>query len=72
MARDCYKRQQGTKPVTVKQLHTNVDSPADPNPRPALIEFQQFPTFVKRKLEGTNYHEPDEASSSNQDNESNI
>jgi hypothetical protein len=37
--------------------------------KPALIQFQQFPTFVKRKLEGTNYHEPEEASSSNQDNE---
>jgi hypothetical protein len=72
MARECYKRQQGTKPVTVKQLHTNVDSPDDPSQRPALIEFQQFPTFVKRKLEGTNYHEPDEASNSNQDNDSHL
>jgi hypothetical protein len=40
--------------------------------KPALIQFQQFPTFVKRQLEGTNYHEPEEASSSNQDNETHL
>jgi hypothetical protein len=37
-----------------------------------LIEFQQFPTFVKRKLEGTNYHEPDDVSSSVQDDNTNL
>jgi hypothetical protein len=74
MARDCYKRQQGTTPVTIKQNTTNVDSfqPTTHELKPALIQFQQFPTFVKRKLEGTNYHEPDESSSSNQDNDSHL
>jgi hypothetical protein len=74
MARDCYKRQQGTTPVTIKKNTTNVDSsqPTTHELKPALIQFQQFPTFVKRKLEGTNYHEPDESSSSNQDNDSHL
>ena len=74
MARDCYKRQQGTTPVTIKQNTTNVESSQTTTHelKPALIQFQQFPTFVKRKLEGTNYHEPDESSSSNQDNDSHL
>ena len=56
MARDCYKRQNET-PSTVKQ---NTVSLTDDNPtsltlnkKPELIQFQQFPTFVKRKLEGS-------------------
>ncbi len=74
MARDCYKRQQGTKPIPVKQLNTAVDSsePSNSLLKPALIQFQQFPTFVKRKLEGTHYHEPDESSSPTQDTESHM
>jgi hypothetical protein len=74
MARDCYKRQQGTTPVTIKENTTNVEcpQPTTQKMKPALIQFQQFPTFVKRKLEGTSYHEPDEASTKNQDNESHL
>ena len=72
MARDCYKRQQGTQPIPVKQLNTDLDSPAPSNLKSALIQFQQFPTYVKRKLEGTNYHETEDASSSIQDDESNL
>jgi hypothetical protein len=73
MARDCYKRQQGAPSVTLKQNNTTTlkESPS-PHKKPALIEFQQFPTFVKRKLEGTNYHEPDDASSSVQDDDTNL
>ncbi len=72
MARDCYKRQQGTKPIAVKQLHTNVNPPDNSATKRALIEFQHFPTFVKRKLKGIKYHEPDASSSSDQDTESRL
>jgi hypothetical protein len=48
MARDCYKRQQGTPQTVLKQSTTTIEK------KPALIEFQQFPTFVKRHLEGEN------------------
>jgi hypothetical protein len=62
MARDCYKRQQGPTPATIKPNTTTVDYPQSTTheTKPALIQFQQFQTFVKRKLEGTNYHESDE------------
>ncbi len=49
MARDCYKRQQGTPQTVLKQKSTTTIKK-----KPALIEFQQFPTFVQRHLEGEN------------------
>jgi hypothetical protein len=60
MARDCYKRQQGTPPTVFKQSTTTIEK------KPALIEFQQFPTFVERHLEGEN-----EDDNENQDDECN-
>jgi hypothetical protein len=51
MARDCYKRQQGTPQTVLKQSTTTI------NKKPALIEFQQFSTFMKRHLEGENEDE---------------
>jgi hypothetical protein len=67
MARDCYKRQQGTKPIALKQNITTVDSPEPLNPllKPALIQFQQYPTYVKRKMkEGYTREESDKNTSS--------
>ena len=61
MARDCYKRQQGTPQTVLKQSTTTVSLPEK---KPPLIEFQQFPTFVKRHLEGEN-----EDNKENQDDE---
>ena len=58
--------------MTLKQNTTTLQESPSPPKKPALIEFQQFPTFVKRKLEGTNYHEPDDASSSVQDDNTNL
>ena len=61
MARDCYKRQQGTPQTVLKQSTTTMSLPDKKTP---LIEFQQFPTFVKRHLEGEN-----EDNKENQDDE---
>ena len=61
MARDCYKRQQDTPQTVLKQSTTKISLPEN---KPPPIEFQQFPTFVKRHLEGEN-----EDNNENQDDE---
>jgi hypothetical protein len=51
MARDCYKRQQGVPSTTLKQNTTTLQESPSPPKKPVLIEFQQYPTFVKRPLD---------------------
>jgi hypothetical protein len=51
MARDCYKRQQGIPQTVLKQHTTIIEDPPISHKKPPLIEFQQFPTYVKRPLE---------------------
>jgi hypothetical protein len=51
MARDCYKRQQGIRQTVLKQHTIIIEDPPISHKKPALIEFQQFPIYVKRPLE---------------------
>jgi hypothetical protein len=52
MARDCYKRQQEISQAVLKQnTTTTIEDPPIPHKKHALIEFQQFPTYMKRLLE---------------------
>jgi len=55
MARDCYKRQQETTKTVKQNTVSFTDDPStlQLTPKPDFIQFQQFPTFVKRKLEGS-------------------
>ncbi len=70
MARDCYKRQQETT-TTVKQNTVSFTDDSSPSPnltqKPELIQFQQFPTFVKRKLEGSSTNEDSDEDKSDDD-----
>ncbi len=71
MARDCYKRQQETTSTVKQNTVSCTDDPsASPNltQKPDLIQFQQFPTFVKRKLECSSTNEDsDEEKSDDED-----
>ena len=68
MARDCYKRQNET-PSTVKQntvsFTEELPTSLTLTQKPELIQFQQFPTFMKRKLEGSSTNDDSDEEKSN-------